>query len=205
MTFAWVAGIAGCSGALTANPVEEPDAADDAADDVVIPPMCPAPADVHEGEFCERAGESCLSNESPWPPECGDRGGPRATCFCRNARWTCARLEIACVDAGPPIVDAGTDVLPPPDDAPNGCPPPDAVRKDGTCSPSFLSCPSVENKIPACVGGYEPTTCHCLSGQWSCEFYGIACPDAGTDAGPDALEAAVDSPGDSLIEAGDEL
>src|SRR2546430_1589484 len=73
-------------------------------------------------------------------------------------------------------------------DASPPCPPPDQVRKDQHCPMSFLSCPSIENKIPACIGGYEPTTCHCLSGQWSCEFYGIACPDAGgpsVDAPPD--------------------
>jgi hypothetical protein len=80
------------------------------------------------------------------------------------------------------------------------CPPPDQVRKDGACSPSFLSCPSVENKIPACLAGYEPTTCHCLSAQWSCDVYAIACPDAGRldsgwvdgehpDTGPIILDA----------------
>jgi hypothetical protein len=64
------------------------------------------------------------------------------------------------------------------------------VRNDGACSPSFLSCPSVENKIPACLAGYEPTTCHCLSKQWSCEVYGISCPDAGV------RDVAADAPGD---------
>jgi hypothetical protein len=109
---------------------------------------------------------------------------------------TCLLLPIECMDGGPDVEDAGSE----PDvdarhdaDAPP-CPPPEEVRKDGACAPSFLSCPSVENKIPACVGGYEPTTCHCLSKQWSCEVYGIPCPDARPEASDAFAEASDDAP-----------
>jgi hypothetical protein len=149
---------------------------------------------VHSGASCDWAGPACPSLESPWPVECGDRGGPRASCICVGGVWACARLEIACFDAGPPLVDAGPELDAGRDaDATADCPPPGDIHGDGACTTSFLSCPSVENKIPACVGGYEPTTCHCLSRQWSCEVYGIPCPDAGraADASPDALDAAL--------------
>ncbi len=195
--------LAACSGALTPGAPSD-DAAIEASD-AASPPVCPAPADIHNGTPCDYVGPACPSLESPWPPACGDRGGPRAPCICHDQQWACSQLEIACFDAGPPVEDARADAVSPVDakppvDAPP-CPPPDQVRNNGACAPSFLSCPSVENKIPACVGGYEPTTCHCLTAQWSCEFYGIPCPDAGpsfdgegTDAGPIVREARADEP-----------
>jgi hypothetical protein len=182
--------LAGCSGALRSEGPADDGGADIA--DATTPPMCPAPADVRSGVPCAFAGLSCPSLESAWPPECGVGGGAGTTCFCAGGAWTCGHILIGCSDAGPPISDAAppADVILDVDAA--ACPPPGDIHKDGPCTTSFLSCPSVENKIPACVGGYEPTTCHCLTRQWSCEFYGIPCPDAGRDAQdarPDAFDA----------------
>jgi len=183
--------LAGCSGALFSEGL---DASTDAGatDATNPPPMCPDPAEVRRNAACDWTGPACPSLESPWPPECGDRGGPRAQCSCFSGSWVCGQLAIACVDAAPPIVDAGPAVDAPP------CPPPEQIRNNGACSPSFLSCPSVENKRPACIGGYEPTTCHCLSREWSCEVYGIACPDAGREGGdaapPDVIRPDVVGP-----------
>ena len=190
--------LAGCPGAIFSESPDAGDVADaseevDAADmvDRVEAATCPAPADVRTGTACNWTGPPCPSLESPWPPECGNLGpAPPVACICSSGNWYCPKLAIACVDAGSPS-DAGDDAA----DAPP-CPAPEKVRKDEMCSPSFLSCPSIENKIPACIGGYEPTTCHCLSHQWSCEFYGLPCPDAGRSEAGDG--AGSDGEGDSL-------
>jgi hypothetical protein len=207
----------GCSGALKEEGTADANIGEDATDSTP-PPACPPPADIRRDAPCSSTGLSCPSLESHWPLECGDRGGPRAFCTCDSGRWNCPLIPIVCADEGPPIVDARPDPIVDAGaeaDAPP-CPPPEAVRNNGPCTLSFLSCPSIENKIPACLPGYEPTTCHCLSKQWSCEVYGISCPDTGSDvrdtgvdvcectdayfdAGSDAADALGDAPAETSL------
>lgn len=114
---------------------------------------CPAEADVQQEAACEGEGLSCKSLLNAYPADCGQY--EKATCDCRNGKWSCRGYTIDCHQQPPT------------------CPAPRDVTQEGTCSGEGLSCKALMNA--ACPWNYIPAECDCRDGKWSCKGYTVDC------------------------------